>query len=126
LFQNLHRYAFYGALFLLVCLWWEGLSAFFLDGRFGIGVGTVIMVMNASLLTAYSFGCHSWRHLIGGRLDCFSCGGGGSARYSLWTCSSWLNARHMLFAWCSLVWVALTDLYIYLLSTGTIRDVSTW
>jgi hypothetical protein len=32
----------------------------------------------------------------------------------------------MVFAWCSLVWVALTDLYIYLLSTGTIRDVSTW
>ena len=26
----------------------------------------------------------------------------------------------------SLVWVALTDLYIYLRSTGTIRDVSTW
>ena len=40
LFQNLHRYALYGALFLLVCLWWEDLSAFFRDGRFGIGVGT--------------------------------------------------------------------------------------
>src|SRR5262245_13019837 len=34
--QNLHRYTLYGALFLLVCLWWEGLSAFFRDGRFGI------------------------------------------------------------------------------------------
>jgi hypothetical protein len=32
----------------------------------------------------------------------------------------------MLFAWCSLVWVAMTDLYIYLLSTGTIRDWNTW
>ena len=26
----------------------------------------------------------------------------------------------------SLVWVALTDLYIYLVSTGTFRDLNTW
>ena len=32
----------------------------------------------------------------------------------------------MVFAWCSLVWVAFTDLYIYLVSTGTIRDLNTW
>ena len=32
----------------------------------------------------------------------------------------------MLFAWCSLVWVVLTDLYIYLVATGTIHDRSTW
>ena len=126
LFQNLHRYTLYGALFLLVCLWWEGLSAFFLEGRFGIGVGTVMMVANAGLLTAYTFGCHSWRHLIGGRLDCFSCGAAAPARHRVWTWSSWLNARHMTFAWCSLVWVSLTDLYIYLVSTGTISDVNTW
>ncbi len=126
IFQNLHRYTLYGALVLLVCLWWEGIAAFFRDGRFGIGGGTVMMVVNASLLTAYTFGCHSWRHLVGGKLDCFSCDGGSSARYGLWKWSSWLNARHMLFAWCSLVWVALTDLYIYLVSSGAIRDVNTW
>ena len=40
--------------------------------------------------------------------------------------SSWLNGRHMAFAWSSLVWVALTDLYVYLVSTGTIRDLNTW
>ena len=126
LFQNLHRYTLYGALFLLLCLWWESMAAFFLDGRFGIGVGTVLMLVNASLLSAYTFGCHSWRHLIGGRLDCFSCGSSVSPRYGLWKWSSWLNERHMLIAWCSLVWVALTDAYIYLVSTGTIRDVNTW
>jgi hypothetical protein len=125
LFQNLHRYTLYGALFLLVCLWWEGLSAFFRGGQFGIGVGTVVMLVNAALLSAYSFGCHSWRHLVGGRLDCFSCGAA-PTRYGLWKGSTWLNERHMLFAWCSLVWVAFTDLYIYLVSTGTIHDVNTW
>lgn len=40
LFQNLHRYTPYGASFLLVCRWWEGLSAFLRDGRFGIGMRT--------------------------------------------------------------------------------------
>ena len=43
LFQNLHRYTLYGALFLLVCLWWEAGAAFFRGGRFGVGVGTAIM-----------------------------------------------------------------------------------
>jgi hypothetical protein len=123
LFQNLHRYTLYTALFILVCLWWEAAAAFVLDGRLGIGVGTVVMVINAALLSAYTFGCHSWRHLIGGRHDCLSCGAG---RYRAWSWSSWLNARHMLIAWCSLVWVAFTDLYIYLLSTGAVQDVNTW
>ncbi len=126
LFQNLHRYTLYGAIFLLGCLWWEGAAAFFREGRFGIGVGTVVMLVNAALLTGYTFGCHSWRHLIGGRLDCFTCDGRVSPRYHLWKGSSWLNLRHMGIAWLSLVWVAFTDLYIYLVSTGTIRDLNTW
>ena len=126
LFQNLHRYTLYAALFLLVWLWWEGLAAFVRDGRFGIGVGTVVMVINATLLTGYTFGCHSWRHLIGGRLDCFTCDGKTSPRYRMWTGSTWLNERHMAFAWLSLVWVAFTDFYIYLVSSGAIRDLNTW
>jgi hypothetical protein len=126
LFQNLHRYTLYCALFLLACVWWEALAAFDRGGRFGVGVGTAIMLVNAALLTAYTFGCHCWRHLIGGRLDCFSCTRAGSSRYGLWKGSSWLNQRHTAFAWCSLVWVAFTDLYVYLLSTGMIRDWNTW
>jgi hypothetical protein len=126
LFQNLHRYTLYGALLLLVCLWWEGIAAFFRDDRFGIGVGTVVMLINAGLLTGYTFGCHSWRHLIGGRLDCFTCNGAASHGYRMWKGSSWLNERHMAFAWLSLVWVAFTDLYIYLVSAGIIRDLNTW
>jgi hypothetical protein len=126
LFQNLHRYTLYGALLLLVFLWWEGFAAFFRGGRFGIGVGTVVMLMNAALLTGYTFGCHSWRHLIGGRLDCFTCDGVVSPRFRMWKGSSWLNDRHMAFAWFSLVWVAFTDLYIYLVSSGTIRDLNSW
>jgi hypothetical protein len=125
LFQNLHRYALYGGLFLLVTLWWEAFAAFFRDGRFGIGVGTVMMVLNAALLSSWTLGCHSWRHLIGGRRDCFSCRGG-TPRYQAWRLTTWLNERHMLFAWCSLVWVVLTDVYVYAVSSGMLRDRSTW
>jgi len=89
-------------------------------------VGTVVMLINAALLTGYTFGCHSWRHLIGGQLDCFTCDGRVSRRFRLWKGSSWLNERHMAFAWFSLVWVAFTDFYIYLVSGGVIRDLSTW
>jgi hypothetical protein len=125
-FQNLHRYTLYGALLLIVCLWWEAISAFFHAGRLGVGVGTLVMLVNAALLSAYIFGCHSWRHLIGGRLDCFTCERAMPPRYRLWRTSTWLNQRHMLFAWCSLFWVAFTDFYIYLVSSGTIRDLNTW
>ena len=124
--QNLHRYTLYGALFLLVFLWWEGIAAFFRGGQFGIGVGTVVMLINAALLSGYTFGCHSWRHLIGGRLDCFTCDGRVSSQYRMWRGSTWLNERHMAFAWFSLVWVAFTDFYIYLVSSGAIRDLNTW
>ena len=126
LFQNLHRYTLYAALFLLGCLWYEAGAAFFRGGRFGIGVGTVVMVINAALLSGYTFGCHSWRHLIGGRHDCFTCDGAVSKGYRLWKGSTWLNERHMAFAWFSLIWVAFTDFYIYLVSAGTIRDLNTW
>lgn len=124
--QNLHRYTLYGALLLLFFLWKEAIAAFFRAGHFGIGVGTVVMLVNALLLSVYTLGCHSWRHLIGGRLDCFSCNGSVSSRYGLWKASSWLNERHMACAWLSLVWVSFTDFYIYLVSTGTIRDLNTW
>ena len=126
LFQNLHRYTLYAALFLLACLWTEAFAAFFKGGGLGVGVGTIVMVINASLLSCYTFGCHSFRHLIGGRKDCLTCDGAPTMRHGAWTRSSWLNGRHMLFAWMSLFWVAFTDVYIALLSKGVIQDLSTW
>jgi len=125
LFQNLHRYALYAGLFLLVTLWWEAGAAFFRRGEPGIGVGTLVMVVNAALLSSWTLGCHSCRHLLGGNGDGFSCRGA-SVGYRFWRGSTWLNERHMLLAWCSLVWVALTDVYILLVSSGIIRDINSW
>jgi len=91
--------------------------------EFGIGIGTLVMLINVILLAGYTFGCHSLRHLIGGQVDCFSCTRGGQARFQAWRGVSALNRHHMLFAWCSLFSVALTDVYIRLCAMGVIHDV---
>jgi hypothetical protein len=121
--QNVHRYFFYLAVLFLAFLWYDAILAFNFDGRFGVGVGTLLMLINICLLTIYTFSCHSLRHLAGGKLDCFSCATFGKPRYGAWRGITYLNERHMLFAWLSLFSVGLTDFYIRLLSSGAIRDV---
>jgi hypothetical protein len=81
------------------------------------------MLANVILLSLYSFSCHSLRHLIGGKLDCFSCSQSSHLRYKGWKGVSALNENHMLFAWLSLFSVGLTDLYIRLVSSGAITDI---
>jgi len=125
LFQNLHRYALYFAILYLPILGADAVAAFVRDGQIGIGVGTVVLTINVLLLGGYTLGCHSFRHLVGGRIDCLSCGKS-TARMRWWRFSSLLNARHGLFAWLSLFWVAFTDLYVRLVSMGAIRDFNTW
>jgi hypothetical protein len=125
-FQNLHRYALYIALLYVVILTYDVLIAFFKDGEFGIGVGTLVLAVNTSLIASYTFGCHSFRHLIGGRSDSMSACGASTSKLSAWKGASWFNGRHMLFAWSSLVWVSLTDVYVRLVSMGVIRDLNTW
>ena len=126
LFQNLHRYALYIAIAYILILSYDAYLAFWRDGHFGIGVGTVLLLLNPIMLGTYTFGCHSFRHLIGGQLNCFTCDAASKSRYGVWKRVSWLNERHMLFAWLSLVWVGSCDLYVRLLSMGYIHDWSTW
>lgn len=121
--QNVHRYFLYLAFIFLAFLWHDSIAAFNFNGKFGVGLGTVIMLLNVSLLSLYTLSCHSLRHLTGGKLDCFSCAKFGKPRFKAWQGLSVLNERHMLFAWCSLTTVGLTDLYIRLVACGAIRDV---
>ena len=125
LFQNLHRYALYFAILYLPILGADALAAFVRDGQIGIGVGTVVLTINVVLLAGYTLGCHSFRHLAGGRLDCLSCGQR-TARFRWWKLSTRLNENHAQFAWLSLFWVAFTDLYVRLVSMGAITDFHTW
>jgi hypothetical protein len=120
--QNLHRYLFYITLGYLPFLWHDVVKATTFDGAFGIGVGTLVLLANASALTLYSFSCHSARHVVGGSVDCFSACALNRARHTAWKGASVLNARHMLFAWMSLCFVAFSDLYVRLVASGTIHD----
>ncbi len=119
LLQNAHRYFFWLSLVVLAFLWWDALLAFRFPTGFGVGLGTLILVANATLLTLYSLSCHSCRYLCGGYLDSFR---GAPLRYRLWRLTNRLNPRHPQFAWVSLVSVALTDLYVRLVSMGVIQD----
>jgi hypothetical protein len=121
IFQNLHRYAFYVAVLFIVVLLYDALLAFrFPGGRFGIGVGTLVMWLNVAFLAGYTFSCHSCRHVCGGAVNQFS---KAPSRYALWKVATRLNERHPMFAWLSLFSVGLTDLYIRLVSMGVIRDL---
>jgi len=120
--QNLHRFAFYAAfVFIFILAFDIYKSTHFADG-WGVSVGTLVLTMNVVLLSLYTFGCHSWRHLIGGRLDCFSCTAMARTRYGLWKKATFLNDKHALWAWCSLFGVMATDLYVRLVTTGAITD----
>jgi hypothetical protein len=123
--QNIHRYMFYvAALFIVILSYDAWLGMWFKDAltgkeHFGIGVGTIVLALNAFFLAMYTFGCHSLRHLIGGFLDSKSKAPSCAKAYN---CVSCLNTRHMMWAWISLFWVGFTDVYIRLCATGHIHD----
>jgi len=121
--QNLHRYLFYITSVYLIFLWRDVYHATWFAGSFGIGVGTLVLLVNAGALTLYSFSCHSARHLVGGNLDCFSCSAAARTRHGLWRGASALNEHHMLFAWMSFVTVTSADLYVRLVASGVITDL---
>jgi hypothetical protein len=122
--QNVHRYFLYAALLFLVILSYDAWRAMWFDDgaggfRFGIGGGTIVLTLNVILLGGYTFGCHSLRHLVGGGLNVFSAA---PIRARCHACVSCFNRRHMAWAWCSLVWVAFSDLYVRLCSMGILTD----
>ena len=86
-------------------------------------MGSLVLLANIILLTGYTLSCHSLRHIVGGKVDCFSCVAFGGPRHKAWKGLSFLNDHHMLFAWLSLFSVGLTDLYVRLVANGTIQDL---
>jgi len=123
--QNIHRYFLIFAFALIVFLTYDVWRALWFEApgggvEFGVGVGTLVLLVNVSLLGSYTFGCHSLRHLVGGRLTKISNRPLQSLSYRGVSC---LNRRHMMWAWFSLVWVGFTDVYIRLCAMGIWTDV---
>jgi hypothetical protein len=118
--QNLHCYFFYLVVLISVLNSWDVTQAFRgPDGSFGFGLGSLIMLANVVPLWCYTLGCHSCRHITGGRLKHFA---KHPLRYRAWTRMSRLNAWHMQFEWITLGSLMVTDLYILLVASGAISD----
>jgi hypothetical protein len=123
IFQNLHRYFLYIALVFVVILSADVIHSCRWPDGFGISVGTLVLLLSTTLIALYTFSCHSFRHLIGGRLDSFSSSSAGQMRYRLWDLVSRLNEHHMFWAWTSLFGVSFADFYVWMAASGTITDI---
>src|SRR3954454_16444544 len=117
--QNLHRqflrlsYIVWG--FLVYDVW---KALWFRDG-FGIGVGTIVLAVNVVLIAGYIFGCHAFRHLIGGGLNRLS---EHPTRQKMYDCVTCLNGAHKKWAWASLFSVGFADIYVRLCAMGIWSD----
>ena len=124
--QNFHRYFMWVALVFIAFLTYDVWLALWFTNpatgvkEFGIGVGTLVLAVNVVLLACYTWGCHVLRHVVGGFKNEVSKSPVCDFAY---TCVSGLNGRHQLFAWCSLISVMSSDMYVRLCSMGFITDV---
>ncbi|MEV5568496.1 hypothetical protein AB0L06_00480 [Spirillospora sp. NPDC052269] len=119
--QNLHRYFWMAAFLISLINTWDAIRAFHgKDGGFGIGLGTLILVANVVLLWIYTLSCHSCRHIVGGRLKHFS---KHPVRYWMWGQVSKINKSHGTYALITLGSLVVADLYVALVSSGTISDL---
>ncbi|HAW10665.1 MAG TPA: hypothetical protein DCX12_06315 [Chloroflexi bacterium] len=102
----------------MIFLWIDAFGSLDDNGHLYLGLGTLILLVNAVLLSGYSLGCHAFRHHAGGGLDCFSCAQGGQARFRLWKTVTVFNGHHALWAWVSMFSVVAAEVYIRLLQAG--------
>lgn len=116
--NHLHRFALYLSLPVLLFLWVDAGLSLVDHGRPHLGVGSLLMLLNVVLLSGYTFGCHSLRHLVGGGLDCFSAARCGRMRLGAWRRVSILTVDHGIWAWASLAGVVAVDVYIRLVQHG--------
>jgi hypothetical protein len=117
--QNFHRYFLRLSYLVWAFLLYDAVVSFRFPNGFGIGVGSLVLVVNVVLLGGYVFGCHAFRHLVGGTFDQIS---EHPVRHKLYDCVSCLNARHQKWAWASLFWVGFSDIYVRLCSMGIWHD----
>ena len=110
--MNAHRFALYLAFIPLVVLWWDLIVSMTHDGHFRLGLGVFLIAADAILVTLYVGSCHSFRHLVGGSMDCFSCTAYTETRHGIWKWVSRINVHHGKYAWLSLFSIILVDLYV--------------
>jgi hypothetical protein len=110
--MNAHRFTLYLAFIPLVVLWWDIVVAMTPPTGFRLGLGVFLIALDAILVSLYVFSCHSFRHLIGGGIDCYSCTANTRRRHGIWARVSAANQYHGVWAWASLISIVVVDLYV--------------
>ncbi|MPZ98859.1 MAG: succinate dehydrogenase [Dehalococcoidia bacterium] len=125
--QNAHRWFMYVALLFIPILFTGAIKSYHLPGEgLGVGLGSIILTLNAFFLMMYTIGCHSLRHWVAGGLNQFSRTPLRRVRRQAWEVFTVANEHHRLWAWVSLVGVGVTDLYVHLVANGVITDPNTF
>ena len=108
--QNAHRYFLYLAILLAILHIYHAIESFTFGDKFGIGVGSLLLTIDALFLSLYVCSCHSLRNLMGGNIDCLSCANYIKKKGTSWV--SYLNQFHGTYFWISLISIMLADFYI--------------
>lgn len=122
--ENFHRYFLYAGLAILPFFYFDFFHSLIGSGPLVLRVGSLVLLANALLLTAWTLSCHALRHIIGGNIDCYSCVAGGGIRKGVYDKQSWLNSHHEMLAWVSLLTIFFADLYLRALAAGIPVDVT--
>jgi hypothetical protein len=121
--NNFHRYFLYASIVIASIHWLELPNAFNFGGKFGMGIGTIILLADTIFLTLYITSCHAFRHLIGGGTNCYSCSTVKGIQYKGWKIVSKINQRHGTWFWFSLTTVLVADIFIRLVFYNVIQDI---
>ena len=111
----------YVALIYMPILTWDFLLSINLDSEHSgleifnpeiVTVGSVVLLINVLMLSGYTFGCHAFRHVVGGGANKWTGRPMNRIKYIMWRVSTYLNENHKDWALYSLFWVMFTDFYI--------------
>ena len=121
--ENFHRYFLYAGLAILPFFYFDLYHSLTYTGGFVLRIGSLVLLLNALMLTGWTVSCHAFRHMIGGNIDCYSCVMGGGTRKKLYDRQSWLNAHHETLAWVSLITIVFADIYLRGVAAGLPIDL---
>lgn len=121
--ENVHRYFMYTAWGILPFFYYDIYHSIVYTGAITVTLGTIILTINALAVTAYTFSCHSVRHLIGGYRDCVNCPANLNRKNSLYKFQSKLNSHHEAIAWTSLILFVFVDVFIRGMVGGVIPNI---
>ncbi len=120
--ENLHRYFMYFSAAILPFFFYDFYLSLLYPYALTLRLGSLILLADTLVVTIWVFSCHSVRHIIGGRLDCFSCSLTARCNNQLFKFQSRLNKHHEALAWASLILIIAADLYIRGLAAGLPLD----